>query len=165
MLIADRGQKVTMAEPLWKGGAAIAGAVLTAVLPTPILITLLYCVMVAAVVDTMTGIQAAIENREPVGPRQFIAKAGKKLVRGTAYMAIAWVLGQMIGSVMPGGKPVAEPIGGVLLLLATTDMLSSLKNLARAKNNIPIVDRYLTGLVRNLRHLDEPDGKKEKKKQ
>jgi hypothetical protein len=81
------------------------------------------------------------------------------MTRGVSYLAIAWVAGQLIGSAMPNHGPVTEPIGFVLGILITTDILSILRNLAAAKNNIPILDKYFVKFVANLRE-PEPDGRR-----
>lgn len=149
-------------ETALKTAGAAVGAAAAFIFPTPILITMLYCLAVVAAVDALTGISKAIEKKEPVTPKQFIEKSFKKAVRGVSYLALAWVSGTMIGTFMPNAQPVAEPVGLVLGMLIVTDALSVIRNLAAAKNNIPLLDKYFKSLLENLRA--QADSKSEARK-
>lgn len=142
----------------FKSIGAGLGAAIVFVFPTPVLITMLYCLAVVTAVDCLTGIAAAVEKNIPITAGVFIDKVGAKMIRGVSYLAIAWVAGQLVGSAMPKAAPISEPIGFVLGILITTDILSILKNLKLANNNIPILDKYFRKFSENLQD-DVPDGR------
>jgi phage-related holin len=142
-------------HPIIKAVSAAIGAAIAYLFPTPVLVTLLYCLIAMGIIDAVTGIQAAVYRGKRVDPAVFVNLAGRKLVRGTAYLGIAWVAAQLVTTAVPLGKPVAEPVGAVLGLLIAADVLSILKNLAKANNNIPILDKYLGALFENLRQTED----------
>lgn len=139
---------------VFKSIGAVLGAAVVYIFPTPVLQSFLTCLAVVAVVDILTGIQAAIATKVAVTPQAFIEKAGKKLTRGVSYLALAWISGQLIGSAMPKPGMVSEPIGFVLGALIAADALSVLRNLAVAKNNIAFLDKYFTSIMENFRNQD-----------
>ena len=149
---------------IWKGlGGLVAGLVAT-LAPTPILMTLYECLMAMTVIDSITGIQAAKHRKERICPSAFISKYGRKLVRQVTYLGIAWVLGQMLksGIAINASGPVTEPMAMVLGALIVADIISSLRNLSGAKNNHPVIDRFIRRIARMFEFEDEDPKRKNK---
>lgn len=139
------------ASALIKSVSAAVAALITYLFPTQVLITMWYCLIALWIIDAITGIQAAVEEKQHVTVEAFIGKAGKKFIRGVSYLGLAWVSGQMASSVIGTVRPISEPMGFVMGILVATDALSILRNLARSHNNIPILDSLLSKLFENIR--------------
>lgn len=134
-----------------KSMSGVAGLVLASLFPTETLITLLYCGFLLGIVDTYTGMNAALEKGENITVHSFISKIGRKLIRSTAYLAMAWVVAQIVSQTLKTQAPLSEPVAFVMSALLATETLSILKNLSAAHNNIPIIDKYFKKWVQNFK--------------
>jgi len=131
--------------------SAFIGVLLAYLFPTQIVSGLFTCLLVSWFFDAWTGIRAASHRKKDVCPKVFIVKFGDKLTRTVVYCALGWILGR-IGADLAGVKTiVAEPMGAVLSALLCADVISILRNLALAKNNIKILDVLFTKLFVNIR--------------
>lgn len=137
--------------------SGVIGLAVASLFPTEFLMTLMWCGFLLGTVDTAVGMNAAVYRGEKLTIVAFISKIGKKILRATAYLALAWVATQILGQALHMAVPLAEPVGFVLAALVATEMLSILKNLSAAHNNIPIIDRYFKKFVNAWRDATEPE--------
>ena len=122
--------------------------------PTPLIAKMFVCLGVLWLVDSLTGIGAAIQNKEKVCPSTFIQKFGWKLIQATAYLALAWVVGSLLTEGMKLSVGLSEPMAFVLGALIARDGLSILRNLKRAGKNIPIIDKVFRKVIDSMNDLD-----------
>ena len=133
------------------------GGVAVALFPTQALMTGLLCYGVGFALDTLTGVSAAIYEHTPITVENFIGKAGRKITQGVAYIGLAWIASKLVTDIMQLSKPIAEPMGFVLAIMVMTEILSIIRNLGRAHNNIPILDKMFKRLMDNLRAATNDD--------
>lgn len=109
---------------------------------TPLLAKMFLGLGVLWVLDSLTGIGAAIETGKAVTPAAFIRKFGWKLIQAAAYLGIAWVLSTLLTEGMKASVPLSEPMAFVLGALIARDVLSVLRNLKRAGKSVPLIDKF-----------------------
>lgn len=140
---------------VYKFIASLAAAILASVFPSQIVLSIGGLLLAAMGVDFITGIQAATEMKQPISPAIAYHKSVRKSTRIVTYLFLAWVASQIAGLSIKLAIPLAEPVGGVLMFFLGSELLSIMRNLSRAKNNVPILDKRFKRLVSSLNMVDD----------
>lgn len=137
---------------------------------TPLLAKMFIGLGILWLLDSLTGIGAAIELRlrdetQPaVTPATFIRKFGWKLIQAVAYLGIAWVLSNLLSEGMKVAVPLSEPMAFVLGALIGRDALSILRNLRRAGKSVPIIDKFFGKVMDSMNIVEFTHPRPKRKK-